>query len=156
MLIARCSLVLSRYLSILFIALGRCFILQPVSTQSWCMWLLADQPVLVCPSVGSQKRTLLMSLSLLLQEYPTWLVHLTWIVCEMCSKWPYSDCFMGCYFHNLFKTAHKIVVWFPSSFFSMHFITVQVVHPYSSNDTATAWKKSCFIFIREIKFSYGK
>ena len=32
---------------------------------------------------------------------------------------------------------------------------VQVAHPYSSTNTATAWKKSCFI-LSEIKFLYDQ
>ena len=35
---------------------------------------------------------------------------------------------------------------FLCSFFFMHFVSVHMVHPYSSMDTPTAWKKSCFIF----------
>ena len=33
----------------------------------------------------------------------------------------------------------------PSSFFSRRFVSVQVVHPYSSIDTTAAWKKLRFI-----------
>ena len=44
---------------------------------------------------------------------------------------------------------HTASFLFPSSFFSKHFITVQVVQPYSSNDMATAWKN--FHFIRKKK-----
>ncbi len=33
----------------------------------------------------------------------------------------------------------------PSSFFSSRFVSVQVVHPYSSIHTTTAWKKPRFI-----------
>ena len=45
----------------------------------------------------------------------------------------------------MFKTACNILVLFPSRFFFMWFVSVHVVHPYSSSDTATTWKKSCFI-----------
>ena len=34
---------------------------------------------------------------------------------------------------------------FPSRFFSIHFICVHIVHPYSSIDTIAARKNSCFI-----------
>ena len=44
-----------------------------------------------------------------------------------------------------FKIACRILVKFPFSFFSMHFVSIHVVHPYSSIDTATACKKFCFI-----------
>ena len=58
---------------------------------------------------------------------------------EMGGKWPYSCCFMGLCFQYLFK----IIAFLCSSHlvFSLCF----VVHPYSSIDTTTAWKKSCFI-----------
>ena len=47
---------------------------------------------------------------------------------------------------DLFKTVPGILLRFPSSFFSIRFVCVQVVHPYISTDTFTAWKKSPFIF----------
>ena len=43
---------------------------------------------------------------------------------------------------DLFNITHSILVQFPSSFFSMPFISIHVVHPYSSIDTTTAWKKT--------------
>ena len=30
---------------------------------------------------------------------------ISWMVCEMRSKWPYSCCFVGCCFYDFFKTA---------------------------------------------------
>ena len=39
------------------------------------------------------------------------------------------------------------------SFFSKHFVKVQVVQPYNSIDTVTAWKNSCFI-LPEIRVPY--
>ena len=86
-----------------------------------------------------------MSSSLPLQQYPTCLVHLTWMVLEMGSNWLYSCCSVGCYFQDLFSTAHSILVEFLSSFFSLCFFSVHVVHLYSNIDTTTAWKKSSFI-----------
>ena len=32
-----------------------------------------------------------------------------------------------------------------SSFFSIRFVSIHVVHPYSSTDTTADWKKLCFI-----------
>ena len=58
--------------------------------------------------------------------------------------WPYSCCFVGCCFQDLFKITCSILALFSSSFFSMHFVNSHVVHPCSSNDTATACKKSHF------------
>ena len=51
---------------------------------------------------------------------------------------------VGCCFHDLFKTARSILVQLPSSLFSRRFVRVQVVQPYSSTDTTTAWKNFRF------------
>ena len=90
-------------------------------------------------------RMLVKSLSLLLQQSPVCLVCLTWMVLEMGGKWPFSCCFVGCCFQDLFNIAQSILVQFPSRFFFLHFVSIHVVHPYSSIDTTAAWKKSCFI-----------
>ena len=86
-----------------------------------------------------------MSSSLLLQQCPTCLVHLTWIVFVMGGKWPYSCRFVGCWLHDLFNIACSILVQLPSSFFSICLVSIHVVHPYSSIDTTAAWKKLRFI-----------
>ena len=78
-----------------------------------------------------------------------YLAPLTWtgkrskICCEMGGKWPYSCCFVGCCFKNLFKAACSIFVQFLCSFF----MRVQVVLPYSSTDMVTAWKSLCLSLI---------
>ena len=86
-----------------------------------------------------------MSLSLLLQQCPICLVDLFWMVFEMGGRWPDSCCFVGCYFQDLFNIACSILVQLPSSFVSICLVSVHVVHPYSSMDTITAWKKMHFI-----------
>ena len=48
-------------------------------------------------------------------------------------------------FQELFKTARSILAYFPPSFFSMSFVSIHVVPPYSRLDIATAWKKSSLI-----------
>ena len=63
----------------------------------------------------------------------------------MGGKWPYSCCFMGWCFQDLFKTACSILVWFLSSFFSICPLSVHVVHPYRDNNTAQLGKDPCFI-----------
>ena len=93
-----------------------------------------------------------MSLSLFLQQHLACLVCVTWTVCEMGCRWSYSRCFVGCCFQDLFKTVHSILVHFPSSFFSMYFVSVHVVHPYSSVDTAKAGKKYSFILLGRSDF----
>ena len=57
---------------------------------------------------------------------------------EMGGRWPYSYCFVGCCFQDLFNITRSIFV--PSSLFSIRLVTVQVVHPYSNMDTTAAWK----------------
>ena len=59
--------------------------------------------------------------------------------------WPYSWCLVGCCRQDLFNITHSILVQLQSSFFSSRFVSVQVVHPYSSIDTTAAWKKQHFI-----------
>ena len=92
-----------------------------------------------------------MSSSLLLQQCPACLVRLTRIACEMGGMWPYSCFFVGCCFHDLFKTARSILVQLPSSLVSRRFVRVEVVQPYSSTDTTIAWKNCRFV--REIQLS---
>ena len=86
------------------------------------------------------------------QQCPACFVHLTWMVCEMEGKWPYSCCSVRYCFQDLFKTVYSILVVFPSSFFSTCFISDVVVHPYNSTDTATAWKKSLLILSKRTDF----
>ena len=86
-----------------------------------------------------------MSSSLLLQQCPTCLVRLIWMVFVMGGRWPYSCCFVGCCLQDLFIIARSILVYLPSSFFSIRLDTVHVVHSYSSIDTTAAWKKLRFI-----------
>ena len=69
------------------------------------------------------------------------LVRLTLIVFVMGGRWPYSCCFVGCCLQDLFNTARSILVYLPSSFFSIVFVSVHEVHPFDSIDTIAAWKK---------------
>ena len=83
--------------------------------------------------------------SLLLQHCPTCLVSFIWMVLEIGIKWPYSSWFAGCCFQDLFSIARSILVPFPSSFFSIRFVSILVVHLYRRIDTTAAWKKFHFI-----------
>ena len=85
-----------------------------------------------------------MTSSLLLQQCPTCPVRLIFIVFVMGGMWPYSCCFVGCCLLDLFNIARSILVLLPSSFFSIHLVSVHVVHPYSSINTTATWKKLCF------------
>ena len=81
--------------------------------------LLTGQLTLTCPCVGVHWRTLLMSFPLLLQQ-----------------------CF-ACFVCVSSRICSKQHIAFLCS--SMHFVGIHVVHLYRITDTATPWKKSCFI-----------
>ena len=80
---ARISLTLSHHFSLSFIASGRSSGLHPVSSHSCCMYVRAGRPAFARPYVGVHRSTSLMSSFLLLQQCPTCLVRLTWIVFVM-------------------------------------------------------------------------
>ena len=145
MLLARISLTLSRHFSLSFIASSRSSGLHPVSSHSCCMYVRASRPAFTRPYVGVHRSTSLMSSSLLLQLCPACLVRLTWIFLVMGGSWQYSWCLVGCCRQDLFNIARNILVLLPSSFFSSRFVSVQVVHLYSSIDMTAAWKKLRFI-----------
>ena len=108
------------------------------------MNVFAGRPTLACPCAGFHRRTSLMSSSLLLQMCPACLVRLTRMVLVICGRWSYSCFQAGCCFHVLFRITLSILVQFPSSLFSRRFVRVQVVQPYSSTDTTTAWENFRF------------
>ena len=81
--LARISLTLSRHFSLSFIASGRSSGLHPVSSHSCYMYVRAGRPAFPRPYAGVHRSTSLMSSSLLLQQCPTCLVRLTWIVFVM-------------------------------------------------------------------------
>ena len=64
----------------------------PIGDQSF----IAGRPTLVCLCVVVHRRTSIICSSLLLQQFPVCITHLTWIVCSMGGKWPCSCCFEGC------------------------------------------------------------
>ena len=139
--LARLSLTLSRHFSLSFIASGRSSGLHSVSSHSSWMYVRAGRPAFARPYVGVYKSTSLISSPLLLQQCPACLARLTWIVFVIGGRYPYSWCPVGCCRQDLFKIARSILVWLPSSFFSSRFVSVHVVHPYSSIDTTATWKK---------------
>ena len=143
--LARISLTLTHHFSLSFIASGRSSGLHPVSSHSCSMYVRVGCPAFARPYAGVHRSTSLMSSSLLLQQCPACLVHLTWIVFVMGGRWLYSSCLVGCCSQDLFNIACNILVLLPSSFFSSHLVSVQVVHPYSSIDTV-------FHFIGQIGF----
>ena len=62
------------------------------------------------------------------------------MVLELRGRWPYSYCFVECCFQDLFNIARNILVQFPF----LHFVSVHEMHPYSSIDATTTWKKFSF------------
>ena len=139
------SLTLSRHFSLSFIASGRSSGLHPVSSHSCWIYVRAGRPAFARPYEGVHRSTSLMSTSLLLQQYPTCLVRLTWIAFMMGGRWPYSWCLVRCCRQDLFNIAGSIPMSLPSSFFSSRLVSVDAEHPYSSIDTTAAWKKLRFI-----------
>ena len=139
MLQAWISLTISCYPSIyllLPIASGKSSRPHLVSVHSCCR--CCSWSSYICASVW--RRASIMSSSLLLQQCPACLVRLIWMISKMGGRWPYSCCFVGCCYQDLFNVACSILVHLPSSFFSIRLVSVQVVHPYSSMDTTVAWK----------------
>ena len=96
--LARISLTLSRHFSLSFITSGRSSGLHRVSSHNCCMYVLAGHYAFARPYVGVHRSTSLMSSSLLLQQWPACLVRPTWIVFMMGGRWPYSWCFVGCFY----------------------------------------------------------
>ena len=107
---ARISQTLSRHSSLSFIAPSRSLGLHPVSSHSCCMYVRAGRPAFARPYVEVHRSTSLMSSSLLLQQYPACLVHLTSIVFVMGGRWQYSWCLVRCCLQDLFNIARSILV----------------------------------------------
>ena len=108
--LARISLTLSRLFSLSFIASGRSSELHPVSSNSSWMYVHAGRPAFARPHVEVHRSRSLMSSFLLLQQCPTCLVRLTWIVFMMGGRWPYSWCLVGCCRQDLFHIACSILL----------------------------------------------
>ena len=91
-----------------------------------------------------------MSLTLILQQCPTCLVHLTWMVFEMGSKCPYCCYFLGCCFQDFIIVVCSILVLFPSYFSPCVLLgSMWYIHPYCSINTATIGKTFCFIVLEK-------
>ena len=105
------SLTLSRHSSLLLIAFGRSSGLHPVSSHSCCMYVRGGHPTFAWPYMGVHRSTSLMSSSLLLQQCPACLVHLTCIVFVMGGKWPYSWCLVVCCHQDLFSIVLNHYIW---------------------------------------------
>ena len=142
---ARISPTLSRHFSLSFIASGWSSGLHPVSSQSCCMYVRAGRPAFARPYVGVHRSTSLMNSFLLLQQCPACLVRLTWIVFVMGDRWPYSWYLWGVTSRTCSVLLAAFLCNCRLAFSSARFVSVRVVHPYSSIDTTGAWKKLRFI-----------
>ena len=91
--LARISLTLSCHFSLYFTTSARSSGLHPVSSHSCCMYVRAGRTAFSRPYVGVHRSTSLMSLFLLLQQYPACLVRLTWIVFVMGEWYTIKFCF---------------------------------------------------------------
>ena len=86
-LLAQISLTLFHHPSLPFITSGRSSRLNPVSAQNCWILVLAGRPTFARPCEGVHRSKLLMRSSLLLQQCPACLVHLTWMVFVMGGRW---------------------------------------------------------------------
>ena len=102
---ARISLILSCYSSLSSIAPG-----SSSSLYRHRLAVLDGHPAFSRPCEEVHRSISLMSSSLLLQQNPTCLVRLSWIVFVMGGRCPHSCCFMGCCFQDLFNIARNIFV----------------------------------------------
>ena len=122
------SLFLSLHPSLSSITPGRSFKLHPVSVQSRCRQVLICKPALARPCVGVHFRTSLRGSSKLPQHCPAYLIRLIWVVLVMEGKW-WVQLFRECSFQDLFHISCSILAQCPSSFFSLPFVSVHMVHP---------------------------
>ena len=63
----------------------------------------------------------------------------------MVGNLPYNCYLVECSFQDSFKIAGRILVLFPTSFFCLPFVSINVVHRYISIGKTTVWKKSRLI-----------
>ena len=120
------------------ITLGRFSRWHPVSSQN--PWMCLQKNVSLC---------------LFLEQCPACLVRLTWIVCEMRGRWPYSSCFVGCCFQDFFKRERNILVYFSPNFFFKCFVQVKVMldHLRSLHQYSLLLDIVCFLlYLYEIFF----
>ena len=147
MQLAWISLTLSCQLSLSSIAPGRSSRLHSMSILRHCRYVLLGHPTLVCRCERVHRKTSQMISSVILQQYPTCLIYLIWMVLEIGGWCLYNCCFVGCGFHNLFNIACYILVQFLPSLFSIRFISIHVVYPYIRTDTTAPWNLYIYIYI---------
>ena len=123
------------------IAVGKSFRRHSVSSRAdECKFLLECQ----CGRI--HQKTSLMSSSLLLQKFPSYLAYIIWMIHKMECKWPCNCFFCRALLPGFLKnsTEHLCVVLIQ--------LFLQVVQPYSTADMATAWKNFYFILSEKLDF----
>ena len=125
-------LALPQHSSLSSIAFGRSSRLHPVSAQSCSRLVLTGRPTLARPCEEVQRSTSLMCSPLLQQHCSVCLFRRVWMVLEMKGRWLYCCSFVGCSFQDFFITTFSILLQLPSSFYSIRFVSVYLVHQYSS------------------------
>ena len=128
----RLPLSLSRHMSLSVITLDKFSRGHLVSTDKY---VFVGQPTLVCPYVGVH-RIMSLTSSLLHQQYPACFARPSRMICKM-GGCPFRCSFVGCCFQDLINKACCILVSFSFSFFPN--VCVQVVQPYRTACSATAW-----------------
>ena len=113
------SLTFSRHSSLSSIAPSWSSRQYPMSVQSCYRWILVSRPTHAPPCEEVYWRTSFKSSFSLLQQCPSCLVNLIWMVLEMGGWWPYSSCFVGCWLQDLFNIAHSILMLLLFSFLSV-------------------------------------
>ena len=142
--LAQISLTLFCHLFLSSIAFVRSSRLHLVSLETSCTCVQASRSTPARPCAGVHRRTSLMSSSLILQQYPARLVCLFGMVLEIGCWWLHNCCFVGCSSQDFFNIG---LLQLPSSFFPVRFVSVNVVHPYSSMDMTETWKIAIFLLL---------
>ena len=97
-------------------------------------YVFASQPILACSYAGVHKRMSLMK----------WFVRWKASGHTITVLWDATS--------RICSRQHVTLLYSSHLTFSEYFVRVQVIHLYSSIDTATAWKKSCFILSDRLDF----
>ena len=151
-LLAQISLTLTHHPSLSPIALRKSSRLHPVLAQCCCIQVLAGLSTFAHPCERVHRSTSPMSSSLLLQQCPTCLVHLTWIVFLMSGRWLYSSCFVGYFLPGLvlYSSQHS---WVP---FCMNNIPLKIIKPWRKTQRSYSIKNwYIYIYIYIYIFMYN-
>ena len=118
--------------------------LQPVS----CNLVLACRPTVASLCEGVNRITYLMSMLLPLQKCSACLVRLIWMVLLMGGKWLYSCYFVGCCFQDLLNITRRILIQFPSSFFSERIFSALIWYIHRVLLTQPLLGRNLILFLR--------